>query len=164
MLDVGQTARKPAVRHEEIADPTTGLFSEAYLRSVLPTRVAAARRGLRPLGLALVDVRGDDIDPIIVSEAVRQALRDSDTPCRLDDGGYALILEDTPLVGSERAVQRVRELLDERLPSARHWAGVACYPVHAFGEDELLAQTRSALAAAHQTATGGLVVAEVAEG
>ena len=37
--------------HDEIAEHDTGLFSEAYLHSFLPTRVAAARRGLRPLGL-----------------------------------------------------------------------------------------------------------------
>jgi len=146
--------------HDEIAEQDTGLFSEAYLHSFLPTRVAAARRGLRPLGLAVIDVDADDVDPVTVAGAITYTLRDSDTPCRLDDGRYALILEDTPLGGSHKAIERVRELLDERVPGSRHWAGVACYPAHAFQEDELLDQAERALELAHQNDDGGLEVAQ----
>ena len=39
-----------------IEDPSTGLFSEAFLRAVLPTRIATARRSLKQLGLVMVDV------------------------------------------------------------------------------------------------------------
>ena len=145
---------------DQIAEHDTGLFSEAYLHSFLPTRVAAARRGLRPLGLAVIDVEAEDVDPVTVAGAITYTLRDSDTPCRLDDGRYALILEDTPLGGSHKAIERVRELLDERVPGSRHWAGVACYPAHAFQEDELLDQAERALAKAHQNDGGGLEVAK----
>ena len=39
-----------------IEDPSTGLFSEAFLRAVLPTRIATARRSLKQLGLVMVQV------------------------------------------------------------------------------------------------------------
>lgn len=149
--------------HEEIADSDSGLFSEAYLHSVLPTRVAAARRGLRPLGVAIVDVRPADLDPHVVAEVIKIPLRDSDTPCRLDAGRYALILEDTPLSGCRRAIERVRELLGEQVPDAKHWAGIACYPAHAFGEDELMAAAEKALQQARETADGALQMAETPE-
>ena len=42
-----------------IEDQATGLFSEASLRAVLPTRIATARRSLKQLGLVLVQ-----IDPV----------------------------------------------------------------------------------------------------
>jgi hypothetical protein len=57
----------------------------------------------------------------------------------------------------------VRELLDERVPGSRHWAGVACYPAHAFQEDELLEKAEQALAAAHLHDGGGLEIAAAQE-
>lgn len=77
-------------------------------------------------------------------------MRDADTACRMDDGRFALVLEDTPENGAIWTVERVRRRLAEAAPGQTLWAGVACYPAHAFDSDEILAQTEQALQAARE--------------
>jgi len=141
-----------------LADPETNLFSEAYFRVALDARIASARRHLRPVAIALVEVatgsgnRPDAApgDPVKVTGAIRQTLRDADTACRMSDGCFALILEDTPENGAVWTVERVRRNLTSRHGHHTVWAGVACYPAHAFSTDELLDQASLALEAARE--------------
>jgi two-component system cell cycle response regulator len=140
-----------------LADPETNLFSEAYFRVSLDARIASARRHLRPVAIALVSViEGEAIggcepsEPSKVTAAIRQTLRDADTACRLADGSYALILEDTPENGAVWTVERIRRNLNTRHGLHTMWAGVACYPAHAFSTDELLDQAVEALHSAKE--------------
>lgn len=140
-----------------LADPETNLFSEAYFRVSLDARIASARRHLRPVAIALVSVIDGDVpetggsaEPAKVTAAIRQTLRDADTACRLADGSYALILEDTPENGAVWTVERIRRNLNTRHGAHTMWAGVACYPAHAFSTDELLDQATTALSAARE--------------
>lgn len=152
----------------DLTDPTTGLLGERYFALNLDGRVAAARRHLRPLSLILLDViRGlengspDNAEPTVVSEIITSTLRDADTVCRLADGRFALILEDTPENGAIWTVERIRRRVNEALDDTTVWAGVACYPAHGFDGPEVLAQARKAVTSArdwHQDRT------EVAEG
>ena len=77
-------------------------------------------------------------------------MTDADTACRLTDGTYAIILEDTPENGAVWTVERVRRNLVSRFGSHTMWAGVACDPAHAFSTDELLEQARLALTSARE--------------
>lgn len=140
-----------------LADPETNLFSEAYFRVALDARIASARRHLRPVAIALLQVvegQGDGnshaADPLKVTGSIRQTLRDADTACRMSDGSFALILEDTPENGAVWTVERIRRNLTSRHGLHTMWAGVACYPAHAFSTDELLDQTTLALASARE--------------
>ncbi len=140
-----------------LADPETNLFSEAYFRVALDARIASARRHLRPVAVALMEVAEGsgrsgslDADPIKVTGAIRQTLRDADTACRMSDGCFALILEDTPENGAVWTVERIRRNLTSRHGQHTLWAGVACYPAHAFSTDELLDQASLALDAARE--------------
>lgn len=140
-----------------LTDPETNLFSEAYFRVALDARIASARRHLRPVAVALVEViegpsDGDrrEADPLKVTGSVRQTLRDADTACRMSDGCFALILEDTPENGAVWTVERIRRNLTSRHGQHTMWAGVACYPAHAFSTDELLDQASLALEAARE--------------
>jgi len=140
-----------------LADPETNLFSEAYFRVALDARIASARRHLRPVAVALVEVAegsggvgAQDADPIKVTGSIRQTLRDADTACRMSDGCFALILEDTPENGAVWTVERIRRNLTSRHGQHTMWAGVACYPAHAFSTDELLDQASLALDAARE--------------
>jgi len=140
-----------------LADPETNLFSEAYFRVALDARIASARRHLRPVAVALVEVvegiqSGDsrEADPVKVTGSIRQTLRDADTACRMSDGCFALILEDTPENGAVWTVERIRRNLTSRHGQHTLWAGVACYPAHAFSTDEILDQATVALAAARE--------------
>lgn len=141
-----------------LTDPSSQLFSEAYFRVALGSRLAAARRHLRPVAIALLEVTeglavdgtGSAAAPTRVAESVRETLRESDIACRLDDGSYAMILEDTPENGAVWTVERVRRNLVSRFGSHTMWAGVACYPAHAFSAEGLLEQARTALQAARE--------------
>ncbi|MBL8775883.1 MAG: diguanylate cyclase [Acidimicrobiales bacterium] len=140
-----------------LADPQTGLFSEGYFRVALDARISAARRHLRPVAVVILDVVQDlesghpvPSDPKLVAESIAATVRDADTACRMDDGRFALVLEDTPENGAIWTVERIRRRLAEAAPGQTLWAGVACYPAHAFDSDEILAQTEQALKAARE--------------
>ena len=140
-----------------LTDPTSQLFSEAYFRVALQSRLASARRHLRPVAVCLVEVAEGQVDELPapapatrVAEAIRETLREADIACRLDDGSFAIILEDTPENGAVWTVERIRRNLVSRFGSHTMWAGVACYPAHAFSTEELLDQARAALVAAQE--------------
>jgi len=140
-----------------LTDEATGLFNEQFFRVSLDTRVSAARRHLRPVAIVLVQVSPgvregapQPVSPDVVAEGVRATLRDADTACRLDDGRFALILEDTPENGAIWTVERVRRALAVVRPGQTLWAGIACYPAHAFDAWELYERASKALDAARE--------------
>jgi GGDEF domain-containing protein len=146
-----------ALDGEVLTDPATGLFNEHFFRVTLETRVAAARRHLRPVAVALLDVAHGvkegapaQLEPELVADGVRHTLRDADVACRLDDGRFALILEDTPENGAVWTLERIRRRLAGNHPSQTLWAGVACYPAHAFDAWELYGRADKALVAARE--------------
>ncbi len=141
-----------------IEDPATGLFSEAFLRAVLPTRIATARRSLKQLGLVMVQVDadpgarngqeappGEALDSAMLGHAVHRALRDSDIAAGLDADRFAMLLEFTPVEGCVVVAQRFIDLLDKEHPNLVASAGVACYPAHAIDASELFAASTRAL-------------------
>ena len=157
--------------NDPLVDGSTGLFSENFFHVALESRVAAARRHLRPVAVVILQVvdglsTGEPVtaDPTFVADAIKATLREADTACRLHNGHFALLLEDTPENGAIWTVERIRRHLadssqdrtGDRSPGPRHtgeatmtlWAGVACYPAHAFGADEVLQAAHHALTAA----------------
>lgn len=135
--------------------PDSGLFNEQYFHVMVETRVAAAKRHLRPVAVVLVNVSdgrtlaaASDIQG--VSRVIRHTLRDADTACHLDDGRFGFVLEDTPEDGAVWTLERLRRALGELDPSLVQWAGVACYPAHAFNAPEVLAKAEQALKAAKE--------------
>lgn len=142
---------------EALVDPVTGLYGERFFEVTLVSRVAAARRHLRPVAVVLVEVatgvkdgRPTAADAALVSSHVRATLREADTACSLDGGRFGLVLEDTPENGAVWTVERVRRALNIDNKDLTLWAGVACYPAHAFDAGELLARATAALDAAKE--------------
>lgn len=140
-----------------LTDPVTGLFSQDYFDIAIEARIAAARRHLRPVGVVLLEViqglRVDQprpTDPKVVAAAVRATLREADTASRREDGKFALLLEDTPENGAIWTVERIRRHLVDADPSLTVWAGVACYPAHAFDKDSVMKAAENALVAARE--------------
>lgn len=140
-----------------LTDPESGLFSEAYFRVALESRLASARRHLRPVAVGLIEVaEGMAVDRATpaashnVTAALRETVREADIACRLDDGTYAVVLEDTPENGAVWTVERIRRNLVSRFGTHTMWAGIACYPAHAFSTDDLITQARIALRAAQE--------------
>jgi diguanylate cyclase (GGDEF)-like protein len=142
---------------EGLTDPTTGLFNHDYFLVALDSRISAARRHLRPVAVALLEVvegrDGSDrptADPVLVAGALRETLRESDTATRLLDGRFGIVLEDTPENGAIWTMERIRRCLVEQNPDLTMWAGVACYPAHAFDVTALITRADAALEAAHE--------------
>ncbi len=147
----------PAVNADGAAllnDPTSGLFSEAAMRVSLESRLASARRHLRPVGIALMSAKeesgGSEAMVTAMTEAVQETVRDADIACRMDNGVFAIILEDTPENGAVWTVERVRRNLVSHHGHHTLWAGVACYPAHALESDELITQATAALLSARE--------------
>src|SRR3954469_3614398 len=142
-------------RNEHAFDPTTGLYDERYFAVLVQQQVAAARRSLRPISVVIFEIDGlhgsDDVTRDqalgVVGDVVRRTLRESDSACRLGELMVGAILEDTSETGAVWAAERVRgTLLGSPVgDSLTVSAGVACYPTHALGAAELVAQAGKAL-------------------
>ena len=82
---------------DPLIDQSTGLFSENFFLVALESRVAAARRHLRPVAIVVLQVVEGlpTSSPVptkadIVTEAIKATLREADTACRLRNGDFAL--------------------------------------------------------------------------
>lgn len=140
-----------------LTDAVTGLFSQEYFQVSLDSRIASARRHLRPVAVALLDVveglsegRSEPANPMAVASGINKTLRDSDTACRLRDGRFALLLEDTPENGAIWTIERIRRALSDQYSGITVWAGIACYPAHAFDSGELVTRADTALESARE--------------
>ncbi len=154
----------PGILH----DDDTGLFSERYFRVAVDARIASARRHLRPVAVALLDVvvdarsdnrRSAPAGP--VAEAIEATLREADTACRLEDGRFALVLEDTPESGAIWTVERIRRAIAKQQTEITMWAGIACYPAHAFDAPAVIERANRALVAARDWHQDRIEVATV---
>ena len=84
----------------------------------------------------------------MVADNLVATLRESDTACRTSRGLYALVLEDTPENGAVWTIERLRRRLAENSSDYTVWAGIACYPAHAFEVRDLVGKASEALDAA----------------
>jgi two-component system cell cycle response regulator len=155
--------------YDPLTDEATGLFSQDFFDVALDSRVAAARRHLRPVAVVILQVveglpaeEPQVSDAQMVANAIRTTLREADTSCRLRNGDFALLLEDTPENGAIWTVERIRRFLAESDPKPTLWAGVACYPAHAFAPRELMQAAASALESAREWRQDRIEVALVA--
>lgn len=146
------TAVRRGTEIDALTDNATGLFSEGYFTVALEARISAARRNLKPVGVVLIEVIEDleaglphPADPTYVTESIKTTIRQADTACRLLDGGYALVLEDTTENGAIWTVERIRRKMAAVAPGLTMWAGIACYPAHGLSTDEILDQADNAL-------------------
>ena len=158
----------PAKRSDSLTDEATGLFSEDYFRVAVDARIAAARRHLRPVAVVLLEVieglrsnAPQSAQPMLVAEMINATLREADTACRLVDGRFGLVLEDTSENGAIWTVERIRRSIAELQQGLTLRAGIACYPAHAFGSSELLQRAEEALISARDWNQDRIEVANV---
>jgi diguanylate cyclase (GGDEF)-like protein len=166
--DRGLTDGSAEGRADVLHDDATGLFSERYFRVAVDARIASARRHLRPVAVALLhlveNARSDHAGPAPagpVADAIDATLREADTACRLEDGRFALVLEDTPESGAIWTVERIRRSIAQVMPDVTMWAGIACYPAHAFDAAEVVERAGRALESARDWHQDRIEVATV---
>ena len=142
---------------EYITDPETGVFTQVFFDASLGKRLSAARRGLRPLTVALLEViehvgepPADLTEPRPVADILVATLREADTVAHRDDGLFAVLLEDTPENGAIWTLERIRRRISEDLPGRTMRAGLSCYPAYAFDADQIVEQAHGALDAARE--------------
>jgi diguanylate cyclase (GGDEF)-like protein len=166
----GAGARAGSTGATPYVDATTGLLDARYFEPALQSRVAAARRLLRPVSVVLLQVeRGTDgagagmnRDAVMRSFAavLSSTLREADTACRLEGDRFALILEDTPEGGGVWAAERIRAgFARDGGPVQLLSAGVAAYPSHALDADDLLERAQRALGRARASGRGQVEIA-----
>ena len=151
-----------------LTDHSTGLFSQEYFDVALDARLSAARRHLRPVAVVLVEVVEGLADgsprtaaPRTVADSISATIRDADTACRMTDGRFGLVLEDTSENGAIWTVERIRRSIAELQQGLTLRAGIACYPAHAFGSSELLQRAEEALVSARDWNQDRIEVANV---
>lgn len=167
-------AELTAVRHtsedDKLTDALTGLLAEGWFVVALESRLAGARRNLRPVAVVVLDVvtgladgRPDPADPRRVAAALTATIREADDAFRLRDGVFALLLDDTTDTGAMWTAERVRDAVVGIEPAAVVWAGVACYPAHGLTTDEVLDRAEEALEAAREWHQHRIEVASAVE-
>jgi diguanylate cyclase (GGDEF)-like protein len=167
----------PALTREEatsLVDPETRLPDDRFFDLAVDGRVAAARRHLWPVTVVLLeigvaaDARGSrpQADAVAAfAELIRQTLRESDIACRVGPLTFGLVLEDTAEEGGVWTAERLQIALAQDVTRVRRVAaGVASYPTHGLGADEVLARAQAALTRACAAEAGrGLGQVEVAQ-
>lgn len=148
-----------------LLDPATGLYSEDYFMVALDGRVTTAKRTIRPVTCALVDlaVQCEDglgpADARVVSEVIRASLDDRSTAARLTGGEFGIIMDDTDTQTATVVLARLCEEIACRIPGATLWGGVACYPAHASNSDDLVRAAEKALICAREWRNGKIEAA-----
>ncbi|WP_426570920.1 GGDEF domain-containing protein [Aquihabitans sp. McL0605] len=142
---------------DDITDPATGVFTQVFFDASLGKRISAARRGLRPLTVAMMEVVEKVGEPGMVqttpkpvAEILTETLREADTVARMDSGVFAVLLEDTPENGAIWTLERIRRRISEDLQGCTVRAGMSCYPAYAFDAQQLVDQALGALDAARE--------------
>jgi len=111
-------------------DALTGLHNRRYFHETLTREVARAHRYARGLALVIVDI--DDFKGVNdrighlagdgalaeVAERMREAVRESDIPCRIGGDELALILPESRLADAQRLASRIEQAVIAR-PVAR---------------------------------------------
>ena len=141
-----------ARRGETLLDPESGLLLEFWLPTAVHSRIASGRRRLTPVAVAMLEVVEDlECDPPQAfdagraSELLQATIREADTAFRLDEGGFAVLLEDTDDFGALRVIKRFGEAISVLSPRAVVRAGVACYPAHGLQHAAVLDRADEAL-------------------
>lgn len=128
-----------------------GLLGPAFLETTLRSRIAVARRALRPLTIVhfeVFDVGGDHAMPLAtrkVASTLHDTLRESDVAGCRADGVYVFVLEETGEDGAVWTAERLRRRFIAESSSRRFRAGIAGYPSHGLDAESVDAKAAEAL-------------------
>jgi diguanylate cyclase (GGDEF)-like protein len=150
-------ALQDRLREQAIRDPLTGLFNRRYFTETLHRELSRSRREDRPLALALLDVdhfkeindafgheTGDRVLQAL-GAFLRERTRDGDVACRYGGEEFVILM---PSAGGAEACVRaeewrtaLRSFVVQHAGRDLHLTlsiGIAEFPIHAQGPDELI--------------------------
>jgi methylmalonyl-CoA mutase cobalamin-binding domain/chain len=142
----------------DITDAETGVFSQVFFDASLGKRISAARRGLRPLTVAMLEVVERVGEPDMAHTAPEAGGRHlGGDPARGRHGGPHGLRR---VRRAARGHPRERCDLDPRAHPTAHQRrppraapsvpGMSCYPAYAFDAEQLVSQALDALDAARE--------------
>lgn len=173
------TELEKEVRELAIHDALTGLYNRHYLSERLEGEYSRAERASRPISFLLMDIdhfkdindtfghQAGDYALKTIAQIIMSQIRKSDIACRFGGEEFMIILPDT---GVESAVQKAdsfRQSISDRVYEfgGRQFSvtisiGIAVYPVHGTGNDQILSKADAALYEAKKTGRNRVVVFE----
>jgi diguanylate cyclase (GGDEF)-like protein len=143
-----------------VTDPLTGLFNRLRMMEVLENEVRRSRRLHHRFSVVMADVDlfkkyndefGHPAGDVVlkrVATIMREASRDVDLVARYGGEEFLIMMPETELDGATHFAERVRKkLASERLPDGKITLslGVASFPMHGDGADQLIAEADAAL-------------------
>lgn len=165
------------LREQAIRDPLTGLHNRRYLSTVLSQRLDQASQRDTQLSILMIDIDrfktfNDSYghhagDALLQSLAglLRRHTRSLDIACRYGGEEFLLVLSNTSLEIAARRAEELREAFDQseskfgdQMLHATISVGVAAYPMHGTGTEELIMQADQALYAAKASGRNRVVV------
>jgi diguanylate cyclase (GGDEF)-like protein len=165
---------------QSISDPLTGLHNRRYLEETLPRELSRAQREERSLALVLIDVDhfkrindtfGHDVgDEVLkaIAELLRAQTRAGDVTSRMGGEEMLVVLPGANLEQATSKAEALRVRIAELELRARQQPigavtasfGVAVFPRHGHGMDELLKKADQALYAAKHAGRNQVLAAE----
>ena len=152
------------LREQALHDPLTGLYNRRYLSEALERELANARREKKSLSAIVMDLDhfknindtfGHQVgDQFLITFAtlIKEQIRTSDTACRYGGEEFILILPGTTLEDAAKRAEQIRlECANLRVPNKGKnlkvtvSMGVATYPLHGKGTEEIVIKADKAL-------------------
>jgi diguanylate cyclase (GGDEF)-like protein len=138
-------------------DTASGLVNRLDFTDTLGRSIELARRTRGRVTLVIGDLDGQH-DFGRVGQAFLEAIRRSDVPARIGERTFAIIAPGTDDHGGYVLAERIQNQLRTDVPAAEPMSfGVASFPEHADGADELVAAAHGALAEARALGGGRVV-------
>lgn len=155
------------IRQLSYLDGLTGIFNRRFFEMRILEEIERARRGETGLGVVMVDIDqfkklNDEFGHLLGDEVLRQVsslfhqnLRKIDVVCRYGGEEFAILLTQTSATHALSVAEKLRKLVQEwQFPGVPRTvtisAGVAAFPDHGRGRDELIRAADNALYAAKQ--------------
>ncbi len=173
--------RYELLKDELMREPMTGLFNRRFFNDNLPREIRRAERLGHPLHVMLLDLdnfkqindryghQAGDRVILLLADALKQALRAADIPCRYGGEEFAVIMPDATAQGALEAARRVRARLSDLCHQAElplpagivtFTAGLATYGKDSDSADELVSIADRRLYAGKRAGRDRVVTAE----
>lgn len=134
-------------RHHLLKDPTTGLYSEKFIKRILKLEVRRAKRYKNPLGIIVgTMVNGEDIlkgggilaksaIDVEAAKIIQDSIRDVDVPGVLEDGTFLVVCPETGEVGLHIVIERLLRKLNfnQEAVLKTSWGPVFVFSTATFG-------------------------------
>ncbi|RZA33693.1 MAG: diguanylate cyclase [Lysobacteraceae bacterium] len=181
-LAVSNVSLRETLRHQSTVDPLTGLYNRRFFDESLKRELARTQRSHSTCSVVMADLDhfkrvndtyghdGGDLVLQAASRAILQRVRASDVVCRFGGEELVLMLPDCDAEEAARCAEAIRIALTgiviqhagQTITGISASFGVAQWPGHGKGEQDLLQAADRALYAAKKSGRNKVVVAEAA--